>query len=1619
MKIYSTCVVSLLCPLTVCLPADGPLRLDFSPPPLERVLSRLETKTLECPRCDTRPEIDGQLGDSAWRDAKVIENLSNVPPRTRVRICHDERRLYIGIECAELPGRTPEAKAKERDGVIWQDDRVEIWIDTNPRDGSQQRFVVNVIGAVFDGIQRGAARLSDWNPEWSHAVTRDDRGWTVELAIPYKSLALEGWPPARRGGRGGTVPGKLAFNVGREGPAVNPAAWAAPYNDTSRSFLLFRAQAGEDVQEDAAEPSGKEPESATAGDSLRVTFERAWLRPGDRWLEGEIQVRPKGVALDKTRVRARLFALGDPQPIAETSVVPSRHAGRLMADLRSQGLRDARVSVELFEAEQRTGVAEHFLASRPCETPLENGQRIPVRLDLPEGIDSVEAWPVTFGVPFHAGALWDARTLRVVDGTGRELPAQKEVVATWTPEGAVKWVRFDALVSAKDGCAVEVAAEGVRAAPQTPVRVARQDGKVVVETGVARYVLAKGISPIEEIWLGGKRIATAAGTRGLYVIDQRDRAASASADGETMEIEASGPVAACVRFEGFYRTSEGEQIARHVTRIEAFAGQPIANITHTLVLTNDTNKVWLKDVGWELAVDAGTGPEATFALSRPDWQKSLGLPLDGAQTTHMLQDQHYRFRQGKNHFLVAAGTGGKYETKAEGEECGDWAALAGAMGGVVLSCREAARQHPKEFEVGRRHIVLHLFSNRTGEELDFRTESLIKRWDLRGWYSRVLGAKPAKVEEYLAKVTAYQSNAIGWAKTHQIMIAPLPPRADPLHVARMCRLHSRPVHAVADPSWICSTKAIAAIHPRDPERFPVHEKVIERNVEREIAALENWGDLGFVDYFAGPHYQTGNTRRYGLTYTLRGDLWLAYVRSGDRKIREFIGASDRSYIDNYFSHWDGEGRIRGLLHAAGGDSWQGYGKGALPFYWEGEARMETSSTTNLNNFIWLYYLTGYRRAKDHLLEYADGIKRFWTPARAGQAWRSLMVMRCLIQAYGFTWDRELKAMADSTTDQFADAEGEILLSKNRPYRSSTYKTGVDVRALLDAWEIAGSKRYHGLALRVSQFWWDHMLGQWPLTYTNPQGRVGSFLYNETGELRYAQGLAVQLRQIATLYDPETDQAGGYGRSAGTFVYEGISHAQDVVARSGADNQTLASWVGYEDFDYPTSIVVQKADEAIVRVDVRGKPKGAGAVGGMGIRPILLGRASGQEFNRLVQSSNGVARVRIPKDSAPGAYEIIPPAGGRFFAMAHSKVPFVLHAPMYWKPQPKSAPAYQWYFRLPEDSRDAQILFEGSGRLFDPDGQPFGGDEPLRGWIDLPADKPGLWSFQPVLNQLVRVRNVAPFFSTDPDTHFVPEIPWQREDIPPAPKEIPPETVYVPGAIEKPKDQALYLVGKRHFDLEAGPEHPSGKGGRFLPHEQGTIEFWMKPTWSTFDLPPKIAKPILRMESTETPWSLAYHKRPNPSYRYRSHCLYAAFYMEGPTKRLRTPAYLQTIFERDKWAHLAWVWGLREMPTHRGRKALLCTQLFVNGQPGRPYEFLREEPPNDRPTAFRIGPLIDAAIDELRISDVQRYTEPFRPPARETEFRLDEHTRALFHFNGDVKGQSYGYAEGAPATVGTK
>ena len=1632
------------------------LELDFAPDPLAR-FHHPPVARLDCPAVAAAPGIDGVLNEAVWEQAALLGALGEDAPATIVRVCVDERAIYVGAICENRKGQGGKEQPAKRDEVSIKDDRIDIWIVPDRRRVTFYHFAVSAAGSISDALCYSGRTLRGHNPTWYHATSRNESGWSVELAIPLAALELAWWPD------------ELGFNLGRRGPGIRPRAWNGKYGDPQGSVL-------------ALPPAlANRPEAAgassllTAGRGLELEFERLQARPGERWIEGTVRLASQSGSLSSCRLTVALMPVGETAPVAEITVVPTRRAARLRADLRRHGLRQARLRVVLEEEKRPAGSVEAFLSASDPQSSLPAKTRVPVYLDLPEGIDQVSFWPVTFGVPFAPGVLWETSDLRVLNGEGRELPFQCEPAGYWAWEGSLQWVRFDALVNCqpkqrkelnrhRDAIFVAIdqspagqhrpplAPANRRAVSGVPPVASTQKGKaltvrqqgtdIVVDTGVARYTLGLGPSPIKEIRRGDRVVATSRGARGLYLIDQRGRVASASAEGEDVRIEARGPVAACVRLEGFYRTEDGQQLGRHTTRVEMFAGQPFAQVSHTFTITCDTNEIWFKDIGWELAVMPGAEPRASFGLSRDDWPEYTTQPVFDRQTVSMLQDSHYRHAHGKNHFsLDSIDEQGNVRTLVEGTECGDWASLHGSAAGLMVSCRETARQHPKELLVCGDKLTLKLHSARAGEELDFRMQTLVKRWDLQNWHDQA--TSESRRIPIVERALEHTSNAIGWSRTSFLAFAPLAPGNSAKEAARVSRLTSAQVYAHADPEWVCASSALGPIHRKDRDRFPDAERAIEAAFRQWEKRIDDWGDYGFVDYFNGPHLSYRNQyviqKRYSKsTYTLKPDLWRLYARSGERRLRSFIENVARTFMDVDVAQWDGDGRVKGLCHSPPGSDLDPSTPHNLPMPWAGPAVFHYSSATNMNLVAWDYYLTGNRRAKDILFDFAEGAKRHWTPELAARDGRSLMVFRSLVQTYAFTWDPELRALAEATADQFYDPQGELALTKQRPY-SSSYKTQVDLRAIEDGWNILGGRRYHEMLTKMASRWWIPLLGHWPHFYCNPQGRVGSLLYRETGRPHIPQVLATQLRYSASAYDPVNDHTFGCeNASACTFLFEGLPYAMSTLVASGGDREPTASWVGYEDFGYPSSIVIWKGGHEAVDLYVVTSNPGERAAGDIlpacpKIELIDADTRYGLDLYRLCETSACGSRIRLPKDGPEGAYRITAPAKGLHICYADSRTPLVVYAPEYWRPAPAQQPAVRYFFLLPEGTRDGQIFFEGTAQLFDPQDRPWHEGKPQHGWVSLPADQPGLWSFLPIENELVRARNLPPFFAAESaSSYFQPNIPLKRQ--PASEFQRPPaDQVFVPGAIASTGNQAVQLTGKRSFRLEGGPPHPSGDGLRFLPFRQGTIELWMKPNWHTADLQPKGAKSLVYVSVQQgDPWTLWHYVQPRArdvelDFLY-SHVLYGCFLSDGLAKATTLRRYRRTVFEPGEWTHVAWVWGQEDgivpgnPPYHtKVHDGVLRARIFVNGTQGTNtgYRWYGNEPAH-LPIELNIGrhydsANLDAAVDELRISDVQRYLEDFKV-SRKTELKLDEHTRALFHFNGNLRGESWQYTGELPASL---
>ncbi|HNS32252.1 MAG TPA: hypothetical protein PKN36_04680, partial [bacterium] len=938
------------------------------------------------------------------------------------------------------------------------------------------------------------------------------------------------------------------------------------------------------------------PEAFSSG-ALRMCTGKEKIGSAERWMDIVVKLDTKAVSLENTQLHVKVKGMDSEKVLSEIKTPAVTPDALVRLDMRGLNKEHANLHVEWRASDGKIlGIGEIWVSAEPA-TPLARGTRIPVKLDLPKGTEKIEKYPVRFGLPLPRGALWEAKGLKVVDPAGREIPSQLETAGRWAEEGSVKWLWVDAIVSAKTGDTIYVES-GIRSTlslPVMPVKVEEKGNMLLVNTGVAEYTVGRDGGLIKEVRCANRIIAREGNLRGLYVVDQKGRVGKASATGSSMEIESDGPVSAVVKIEGFYKTEQGEELARHITRLKFGAGRQEAEVTHTLILTRNTNEVWFRDIGWEFDVSAGADAKALFSIIPGDFrspadgkismkgtwgvetakaeevpvkEKNISIPLSGQKICSVVQKEGISlglkpfniplwnhatkpatgwapYLHGKP--LLEVKEEGKEGVVYEGENMGDWFAVEGRNGGLMISCRDAAAQHPKEFEVSGNRLNFKLFSSASGKELDFRMESLMKNWGMLPLekvdsYDKV----PRKLlEGYLGFISKHESNAIGWAKTHEMLFAPSSSSVLPV----WSLLHSRQVFAHVSPSWIRETRAMGTMHPKDIQNFPHDETLIENLFWGKVKQGDGGPVGGFVDYNAGPHWIIHSWRSG--SYTIRSDSWYLYARSADRSIREFAEGANRAFLDNNMAHWNSPGKIPGLLlggSSGPGDRGDRTRKCDLPMYWETTAdSYEQATVANYDQALLDYYITGSRRSGDIMASFARAIKENLTTSV--KHWRVILAVRHISQAYEFSWDPKIKELIYEIIDRsIYDPESPVLLTKARPHRSSTYKMETDGDVLVELYELFGDRLFHKMAMAIAQYNWDKEAINPPKSpsQNRSSGMLGYFLWEQTKNPSVAARFEYGKRRLVgdRLSDPEN---GGLKLTCVSQIpryFKGLPYAMD-------------------------------------------------------------------------------------------------------------------------------------------------------------------------------------------------------------------------------------------------------------------------------------------------------------------------------------------------------------------------------------------------------------------------------------------------------------------------------------------
>ena len=158
-------------------------------------------KTLEAVRIDAQIRVDGRLDEATWARAQVIDDFvqqdpdegAEVSERTEVRVLYDAERLYVGFECYDAEPERVVANEMRRDGALWQNDNVYVLLDTYGDRRQGFFFRTNALGAQGESaVTDGGQNINgNWDCIWEVAGRRHDKGWTVELAIPFDQLRFE------------------------------------------------------------------------------------------------------------------------------------------------------------------------------------------------------------------------------------------------------------------------------------------------------------------------------------------------------------------------------------------------------------------------------------------------------------------------------------------------------------------------------------------------------------------------------------------------------------------------------------------------------------------------------------------------------------------------------------------------------------------------------------------------------------------------------------------------------------------------------------------------------------------------------------------------------------------------------------------------------------------------------------------------------------------------------------------------------------------------------------------------------------------------------------------------------------------------------------------------------------------------------------------------------------------------------------------------------------------------------------------------------------------------------------------------------------------------------------
>ena len=142
--------------------------------------------------------IDGRLDEPAWQTAEMTRDFKQQDPRegdpasqqTDVRVLFNHDFLFVSAVCHDTMPEKIVSNDIRRDFDTLNQDYFTLLIDTFNDGHSGYYFAVSPGGSQHDRqiSEEGRAGNTNWDGVWYSEARRGPDGYTVEMAIPFKTL---------------------------------------------------------------------------------------------------------------------------------------------------------------------------------------------------------------------------------------------------------------------------------------------------------------------------------------------------------------------------------------------------------------------------------------------------------------------------------------------------------------------------------------------------------------------------------------------------------------------------------------------------------------------------------------------------------------------------------------------------------------------------------------------------------------------------------------------------------------------------------------------------------------------------------------------------------------------------------------------------------------------------------------------------------------------------------------------------------------------------------------------------------------------------------------------------------------------------------------------------------------------------------------------------------------------------------------------------------------------------------------------------------------------------------------------------------------------------------------